>query len=79
MPLTSDITVNASKFDPNNVTEETKQLCDFLEKATDSVPRWYDAGAPRFREMMENGEIPGLKPGKQASQSPPVIHKVRND
>ncbi|KAI0182682.1 Alpha/Beta hydrolase protein [Xylaria flabelliformis] len=62
MPLTSDITINYSRFDPNNTTEDTKKYCDFLEKMTTEAPDWWVVGAPRFREMMEAGEIGGLKP-----------------
>ncbi|KAI3326991.1 acetyl esterase [Xylariaceae sp. AK1471] len=62
MSLTSDITLDYSRFDLDNITSETQQLSDFLEKATSSVPRWYEVGAPRFREMMAAGEIAGLKP-----------------
>ncbi|KAI1298061.1 acetyl esterase [Xylaria venustula] len=62
MPLTSDIVINYSRFDPNNTTEDSKKYSDLLEKMTSSVPRWYEVGAPKFREMMEAGEIGGLKP-----------------
>ncbi|GAW15593.1 hypothetical protein ANO14919_050080 [Xylariales sp. No.14919] len=64
MPLTSDITINYAKFDPNNTTEDTKKYNDFLEKTTSSTPKWYEVGAPRFREMIEAGEIGGLKPAQ---------------
>jgi len=63
MPLTSDITINAANFHPDNATKEMRAICDLYEKATGSKPRWYEAGAQRYREMMENGEIEGLKPG----------------
>ncbi|KAI1350610.1 acetyl esterase [Xylaria sp. FL0043] len=62
MPLTSDIVIDYSRFDPNNTSGDTKKYSDFLEKATDSVPRWYEVGAPRFREIIEAGELGGLKP-----------------
>ncbi|KAI0808836.1 acetyl esterase [Xylaria sp. FL0064] len=62
MPLTSDIVIDYSRFDPNNTSEDTKKYSDFLEKATNSVPRWYEVGAPRFREIIEAGELSGLKP-----------------
>ncbi|KAI3338055.1 acetyl esterase [Ustulina deusta] len=62
MPLTSDIVIDYSRFDPGNTTEDTKKYSVFLEEATNSVPRWYDVGAPCFREMMEAGEFGGLKP-----------------
>ncbi|KAI0487278.1 acetyl esterase [Xylaria cf. heliscus] len=62
MPLTSDVTINYSRFDPNNATEDTKKYSDFLEKMITEAPDWWVVGAPRFREMMEAGEIGGLKP-----------------
>ncbi|KAI0425675.1 acetyl esterase [Xylaria sp. FL1042] len=62
MPLTSDIVIDYSRFDPNNTTEDTKKYVNFLEKTTNSVPRWYEVGAPRFREIVEAGEFGGLKP-----------------
>ncbi|KAI1750470.1 acetyl esterase [Xylaria castorea] len=62
MPLTSDITINYSRFDPNNTAEDTKKYSDLLEKMTTETPNWWVVGAPRFREMMEAGEIGGLKP-----------------
>ncbi|KAI0545611.1 acetyl esterase [Xylaria curta] len=62
MPLASDITINYSRFNPDNATEDTKKYTEFLEKMTTESPNWWDVGAPRFREMMEAGEIGGLKP-----------------
>ncbi|KAI8949826.1 acetyl esterase [Xylaria longipes] len=62
MPLTSDITINYPKFDPDNATEDAKKYSDLLEKMTVESPYWWEVGAPRFPEMMEAGEIGGLKP-----------------
>ncbi|KAK5626761.1 hypothetical protein RRF57_002476 [Xylaria bambusicola] len=62
MPLTSDITINYSRFDPKNTPEEAKQYSEFLEKTTSSVPRWFEIGAPKFRELIEEGGFGGLKP-----------------
>ncbi|KAI0521641.1 acetyl esterase [Xylaria bambusicola] len=62
MPLTSDVTINFSRFDPKNTPEEAKQYSDFLEKTTTSVPRWFEIGAPKFRELIEEGGFGGLKP-----------------
>ncbi|KAF2972997.1 hypothetical protein GQX73_g667 [Xylaria multiplex] len=63
MPLTSDITINYSRFDPNSATEDAKKYSEFLERTTSEVPKWYEVGAPRFREIIEAGEFGGLKLG----------------
>ncbi|KAI0911967.1 hypothetical protein F4823DRAFT_258390 [Ustulina deusta] len=62
MPLTSDIVINYSRFDPKNAPEVANKYSDFLEQTTDSVPRWYEMGAPKFRELIEDGGLGGLKP-----------------
>ncbi|KAI0438462.1 acetyl esterase [Xylaria telfairii] len=67
MPLTSDLTINYTRFDPDNTAKDTKEYSDLLEKATTATPNWWDVGAPRFREMMEAGEISGLKPSRLPS------------
>lgn len=63
MPLTSDIIIDYSRFDPKNTPEEAKNYSDFLEKTTNAVPRWYDIGAPKFRELVKEGGFGGIKPG----------------
>ncbi|KAI1744662.1 acetyl esterase [Xylaria scruposa] len=62
MPLTSDITINYARFNPNNAAEETKKCNDLLLEKNSGMPYWWEVGAPRFREMMAAGEISGLKP-----------------
>ncbi|KAK4202023.1 Alpha/Beta hydrolase protein [Triangularia verruculosa] len=56
MPLTSDIILDASKFAPESVTEETINVNNFIERATSGVPTWQEVGPVRFREMRERGE-----------------------
>ncbi|KAK0666409.1 Alpha/Beta hydrolase protein [Cercophora samala] len=56
MPLTSDFTLDASKFAPENVSEETINVNNFIERATSSGPTWQEVGPVRFRQMRENGE-----------------------
>lgn len=41
MPLTSDVTVNAAKFDRSTIDEETKAFNDKLIKIWADGPRWY--------------------------------------
>ncbi|KAI1124902.1 acetyl esterase [Nemania abortiva] len=72
MPLTSDVTINYSRFNPDNASEDSKNYSAFLEKVTTERPGWWEVGAARFREMMANGEIGGLKPAKL-----PEAHDIR--
>lgn len=58
MPPTSDIVIDASKFAPSSVTEDTKKLNGLLEKVAGTGPRWYEAGIVKYREMREVGETP---------------------
>ncbi|KAK4173825.1 Alpha/Beta hydrolase protein [Triangularia setosa] len=56
MPLTSDLALDASKFAPENISEETINVNNIVERATSSGPTWQEVGAARFRQMQENGE-----------------------
>jgi acetyl esterase/lipase len=62
MPTTSDITLDASKFHPANVTEPTKKAAALLEAITTNGPRWWEVGIEKYREMRELGETPLPKP-----------------
>lgn len=62
MSMPSDITLDASKFNPENITEPTKKAAEFLESVTSSGPRWWDVGAAKYREMWELGQTPLFKP-----------------
>ncbi|KAJ8124329.1 hypothetical protein O1611_g9312 [Lasiodiplodia mahajangana] len=63
MPLISDITIDYSRFNPENASEDSKNYSALLEKMTTEQQKWWEVGPTRFREMMTNGEIGGLKPG----------------
>jgi hypothetical protein len=58
MSVTSDITLDASRFNPENITEQTKQVNDILEKVTTNGPRWHEVGVEKYRQMRETGETP---------------------
>jgi hypothetical protein len=40
--LTSDLTLNIEKFDPKNVTQETKDMNGKLIEIAKSGPKWYE-------------------------------------
>ncbi|KAJ5373153.1 Alpha/beta hydrolase fold-3 [Penicillium concentricum] len=56
MPITSDITLNVSKFQPENVTESTKKAAALLENITTTGPRWWEVDIEKYREMRELGQ-----------------------
>ncbi|CAJ2501905.1 Uu.00g047580.m01.CDS01 [Anthostomella pinea] len=62
MPLTSDLTLDASKFDPKAIAKETTELNDKLMKKMEGQPRWWEVGAEKYRQMRWNGETPLPKP-----------------
>ena len=62
MPLTSDLKIDASKFNQNAVSEETHAFNDKLIKIMEGGPKWYEVGAAKYRIMRENGETPLPKP-----------------
>lgn len=62
MPLTSDLTLDASKFHPSAITEKTHAFNSNLIKIMQGGPRWWEVGAPTYRRMRWNGETPLPKP-----------------
>lgn len=62
MPLTSDLTLDANKFDPKAITDQTRKFNDGLIKIMEGGPRWWDVGAAKYRQMRWNGETPLPKP-----------------
>ena len=62
MSIQSDLYINASKLKPEAASAETKQLNNTLIGVTQKGPRWYEVGAPKYRQMMENGETALGKP-----------------
>jgi len=62
MPLTSDLTLDASKFNPSAITEKTHKFNDQLIKIMEGGPRWWEVGPEKYRQMRWNGETPLPKP-----------------
>jgi acetyl esterase/lipase len=58
MPITSDLSLDTSKFHPGSVSEETKKINAFLENITTKGPRWHEVGIAKYRQMRETGETP---------------------
>lgn len=57
MSIQSDLTINASRFRPENVTEATKQANSFLQDVTTKGPRWHEVGPATYREMRLQGKL----------------------
>ncbi|KAL2823314.1 Alpha/Beta hydrolase protein [Aspergillus cavernicola] len=57
MPIESDLTIDSSRFRPENVTEATKQINSVLKQATANAPQWYEVGAAKYREMHASGQL----------------------
>ncbi|KAK8199666.1 Alpha/Beta hydrolase protein [Phyllosticta capitalensis] len=56
MSLASDLTIDASKFDPHSVSPDTVKLNEVIQAKSEAAPAWYEIGAARYREMRWNGE-----------------------
>ncbi|KAF9889232.1 hypothetical protein FE257_007545 [Aspergillus nanangensis] len=58
MAITSDLSLDASRFHPDNIDEATKKINTFITEITTNGPKWYNVGVVRYREMRETGETP---------------------
>ncbi|KAL3455121.1 Alpha/Beta hydrolase protein [Aspergillus heterothallicus] len=58
MPIESDLTINASKFFAENITEPTNQANAILAEITGNSPKWYQVGSAKYREMQVSGKTP---------------------
>ncbi|KAL2813912.1 Alpha/Beta hydrolase protein [Aspergillus granulosus] len=58
MPIESDLTIDASKFLPENVAESTKQANATIADVASNAPKWYQVGAAQYREMQASGKTP---------------------
>ncbi|KAK0738838.1 Alpha/Beta hydrolase protein [Schizothecium vesticola] len=56
--IPTDISLDATRFDPEKISEETKKINGFLETATTKGPRWHEVGVEKYRQMRETGETP---------------------
>ena len=57
----SDLTLNAAAFRLENASNELTKMRLYIEKMMPSAPRMVEVGIPRYREMLESGEV-GLPP-----------------
>ncbi|KAL9051365.1 MAG: hypothetical protein Q9162_006067 [Coniocarpon cinnabarinum] len=62
MPLQSDLVLDSAKFHLKNVSQDTKDFNEGLLKIGSQIPKWWEVGAQRYREMRQNGETPLPKP-----------------
>ncbi|KAF2847307.1 alpha/beta-hydrolase [Plenodomus tracheiphilus IPT5] len=62
MPLQSDLTISASKFNASQIDDETKAFNEKLIKIWADGPRWYEVGAPTYRTLRWEGKTPLPKP-----------------
>lgn len=56
MALTSDITLDVSKFQQASISPATAAFNERLMDGTAKGPKWIDVGAAKFREMIHAGE-----------------------
>lgn len=64
MPLTSDVVIDAGKFDPANNSEQANNLNKTLIAIAEKAPKWYEVGvgAAKYREMVWAGQTPSKPP-----------------
>lgn len=56
MPFTSDLSIDASRFDPANITDATKQANTLLEGISTKGPQWWEVGIEKYRQMRDEGK-----------------------
>ena len=57
MPLSSDLSINVSRFDPASVPDAQSDLNKQLAEIMRSGPKWYDVGAPTYRKWRAEGKV----------------------
>lgn len=62
MPLTSDLSLAAAKFQPEAISQQTHDFNAKLIEIAKTGPKWYEVGAAKYRQMRWNGETPLPKP-----------------
>ncbi|CAK4030980.1 hypothetical protein DOTSEDRAFT_80769 [Lecanosticta acicola] len=62
MPLQSDLQLNHDKFNPENISPQTREFNDNLIRVMNSGPKWYEVGPEKYRQMRWNGETPLPQP-----------------
>ncbi|KAL8796527.1 MAG: hypothetical protein Q9195_001201 [Heterodermia aff. obscurata] len=58
MPLQSDVTLNAAKFNSDAASEGIKKLNEALMEKGKQGPKWFEVGAQKYRQMRRDGETP---------------------
>ncbi|EME82190.1 uncharacterized protein MYCFIDRAFT_65237 [Pseudocercospora fijiensis CIRAD86] len=58
MPLTSDLNLDHKKFDPSQISDQTKKYNDQLIEVQKKGPKWYEVGAETHRRMRWEGKTP---------------------
>lgn len=62
MVLRSDINIDTTALRPGAVSEATQGFNAQLQKISATLPKWWDVGPARYREMRMNGETAMPKP-----------------
>jgi len=44
MPLKSDISIDAAKFGPDAISEQTKKYNEVLVSRMETAPKWFEVG-----------------------------------
>jgi acetyl esterase/lipase len=56
--MTSILNIDPAVFDPASITQATKDMNARLQAIMDGAPKWYEVGAPKYRQMRAAGETP---------------------
>lgn len=56
MPLASDITLDSSKFHPENINDEAKNANAFIMSTREKSVSWHGIEPKIYREMVEDGK-----------------------
>jgi acetyl esterase/lipase len=55
---TSDLNINAARFEKAAISEETVKIKAVLEHITTTGAKWHTVGAAKYRKMVEEGKTP---------------------
>ncbi len=58
MALSSALSLDPSLFDPASISKETHDFNAKLQDIMSKGPKWYEVGAPKYRQMRAAGETP---------------------
>lgn len=60
----SAFSLDPKLFDPASISEATHKFNGKLQEIMNSAPKWYEVGAPKYRQMRAAGETPLPAAGK---------------